>query len=671
MSTNKTPNLNLHSWVLADYVLMSEMNENFTTIDSKLNQGVKTTDAPIFAGVSFNGSITMNPIATGATQYSRKIILNSTDAANANQQWFLQNDPTGVLFFSNTTGANKWQVDQSGHVTMAGRLVLNSTGNGIIFGNDATASNNFHIVSDTNGGARAIRFYNGNYGAGIKFLEMGTDGVSTFLKNLVVQTPDLDVGFVVKGNARPRVSVSADNGTATPSTVRMWARESAWWTGGLWANMQWNGAYSLDDTTKAGWGAMFDWSADTFNIMRASAGANPRTLTSLFLLDSLGNATIPGNFMIQKNSARLIFNRPSGQTGQQGGIDFKDNGTYKGGYYYDYTNFRQVFQNSVGSIKMTIAENGDVGITNGLGVSSTVGAVNYTGRQLYAYGWADVSSGSDGLAVFGTNVYKKADDNTLKYSQTHPTFGARGIVMDWSKTDYIDRVRWIEVAPGTATTADGATPSFTNYNFMLNSARYNANSTNTNLNNFTLHGFYRNLGVSANLPSGYTVGDNDFHLLVEEFGDVNWIRQTLWDIRSNRMFTRSRTNATWNGWEELATLGSNQLHDRGATTVANTNAYTGILNIPSFFSGLVWISANGIENASVGNHYLYYVHNRIQTGVQMTLLASGIESSAGLTSAGVSYYNDANQTISISFKHADGVGNVSVKAYYIGGKTGF
>ena len=34
MSTNKTPNLNLHSWVETDPVLMREFNENFGAIDA-------------------------------------------------------------------------------------------------------------------------------------------------------------------------------------------------------------------------------------------------------------------------------------------------------------------------------------------------------------------------------------------------------------------------------------------------------------------------------------------------------------------------------------------------------------------------------------------------------------------------------------------------------------
>lgn len=36
MSTNKTPNLNLHSWVGTDYVSRTEFNENFNTIDAEI-----------------------------------------------------------------------------------------------------------------------------------------------------------------------------------------------------------------------------------------------------------------------------------------------------------------------------------------------------------------------------------------------------------------------------------------------------------------------------------------------------------------------------------------------------------------------------------------------------------------------------------------------------------
>jgi len=48
MSTNKTKNLNLHSWVETDPVLMSEFNDNFTALDT----AVKNTNNAITTKVS-------------------------------------------------------------------------------------------------------------------------------------------------------------------------------------------------------------------------------------------------------------------------------------------------------------------------------------------------------------------------------------------------------------------------------------------------------------------------------------------------------------------------------------------------------------------------------------------------------------------------------------------
>ena len=49
MSTNKTQNYQLHSWVKEDTFLMSEMNENFTTLDGKLHEEVTALDGQVKA----------------------------------------------------------------------------------------------------------------------------------------------------------------------------------------------------------------------------------------------------------------------------------------------------------------------------------------------------------------------------------------------------------------------------------------------------------------------------------------------------------------------------------------------------------------------------------------------------------------------------------------------
>lgn len=70
MSTNKTPNLNLHSWVETDPVLMREFNENFNALDAAATRMVSgsyvgdgTTSktlyfpfTPQFVLVSYNGN---------------------------------------------------------------------------------------------------------------------------------------------------------------------------------------------------------------------------------------------------------------------------------------------------------------------------------------------------------------------------------------------------------------------------------------------------------------------------------------------------------------------------------------------------------------------------------------------------------------------------------------
>ncbi|MED0766007.1 hypothetical protein P4S83_01830 [Aneurinibacillus thermoaerophilus] len=109
--------------------------------------------------------------------------------------------------------------------------------------------------------------------------------------------------------------------------------------------------------------------------------------------------------------------------------------------------------------------------------------------------------------------------------------------------------------------------------------------------------------------------------------------------------------------------------DKDATIVPNNNAYTGVLNVGKDYVGLILVTANLVPDASCGNHYLYYFHHRYSLGGQLTLLASGTGVSGGLNQAACSYYTNADQSVTISFKHA-GTGNASVKAYMLGGKLG-
>lgn len=52
MSTNKTPNYQLHSWQPQDTFLLAEMNENFATLDGKLHEEATVLDGLVKAEAS-------------------------------------------------------------------------------------------------------------------------------------------------------------------------------------------------------------------------------------------------------------------------------------------------------------------------------------------------------------------------------------------------------------------------------------------------------------------------------------------------------------------------------------------------------------------------------------------------------------------------------------------
>jgi len=91
-------------------------------------------------------------------------------------------------------------------------------------------------------------------------------------------------------------------------------------------------------------------------------------------------------------------------------------------------------------------------------------------------------------------------------------------------------------------------------------------------NSFTNKGLYRIFNAPVNIPTGYTPSNNDFTLLVNRINDVNYIRHTLWDMRSNRIFTRSRLNGNWGSWSELITSAGGQTIN-GSLTISSSSAF--------------------------------------------------------------------------------------------------
>jgi hypothetical protein len=74
-------------------------------------------------------------------------------------------------------------------------------------------------------------------------------------------------------------------------------------------------------------------------------------------------------------------------------------------------------------------------------------------------------------------------------------------------------------------------------------------STNSgaDLNTLTNQGFFRVVNSSANYPTGYTT-TNEFILEVLNNGSTSWVRQVLYDVNSNKIFSRSKVNGVWQSW---------------------------------------------------------------------------------------------------------------------------
>ena len=82
MSSNKTQNLNLHSWVSSDPFKRSEFNENFAAIDAACGT------IPKIATGSYGGNGVGNTAKTITFPFAPKLVLLS-DGSTANQNWFV------------------------------------------------------------------------------------------------------------------------------------------------------------------------------------------------------------------------------------------------------------------------------------------------------------------------------------------------------------------------------------------------------------------------------------------------------------------------------------------------------------------------------------------------------------------------------------------------------
>lgn len=134
MSTNKTPNLNLHSWVATDYVLRTEFNENFTAIDDAIGRMTVSGDVRVAttANITLSGTQTIDGIAVVA---GNRVLVKNQTTGTQNGVWVvasgtwtrsLDADTTnkiaaGIVVFveeGTTNGKTQWRMSNTGTVTL-------------------------------------------------------------------------------------------------------------------------------------------------------------------------------------------------------------------------------------------------------------------------------------------------------------------------------------------------------------------------------------------------------------------------------------------------------------------------------------------------------------------------------------------------------------------------
>lgn len=132
----------------------------------------------------------------------------------------------------------------------------------------------------------------------------------------------------------------------------------------------------------------------------------------------------------------------------------------------------------------------------------------------------------------------------------------------------------------------------------------NQSGAKVNFDTLTASGLYRiqeTQGSGLNSPSGGA--DYHFHVLVLYHG-TDWIRQIAFDVRSNRVFARARTNggssATWSPWAEVVTAQSGKATDAAAADkVKNKLTFSGGSTASFDGSGAVTVPIPKVQQVSV------------------------------------------------------------------------
>lgn len=116
MSTQKTQNYNLHSWLPADDFLRTEINENFTKLDAALS-ALSAEKARVVAGTYTGDGASQQFISLGFTP-AAVLVLSKSGQATTNYDYYgglaLKNAP--VYYSSGSGQGNNIEVSEGGFI---------------------------------------------------------------------------------------------------------------------------------------------------------------------------------------------------------------------------------------------------------------------------------------------------------------------------------------------------------------------------------------------------------------------------------------------------------------------------------------------------------------------------------------------------------------------------
>lgn len=109
-------------------------------------------------------------------------------------------------------------------------------------------------------------------------------------------------------------------------------------------------------------------------------------------------------------------------------------------------------------------------------------------------------------------------------------------------------------------------------------------------NTLLANGIYNCQGINTNTPYG---SDGDTHFLVQVYqNNDNWLRQTAFEVRTQRIYTRTKLDGNWQAWEQIMRMDS--------SGVLQTD---GIFTVPHTFNVNGWASFEQIRIKNYGNPF--------------------------------------------------------------------